>query len=98
MEFCITESRQEIKALLISNIKECLLYLIPDGKFCQGETYLGNLNGNQMMIKLTGSKAGNWRNFTTGNSGDIIDLWILATGKSNVINLIRGCPQTQKRL
>ncbi|MDX5526336.1 MAG: hypothetical protein O7167_00345 [Wolbachia endosymbiont of Andrena nigroaenea] len=72
--------RKEIKGLLIDNIKECVPYLIPDGKFYQEKTYVGSLNGDTIMVKIVGKKAGNWRNFTTGASGDIIDLWTLIKG------------------
>ncbi|APR99013.1 AAA family ATPase [Wolbachia endosymbiont of Folsomia candida] len=70
----------KIKALLIDNIKECVSYLIPDSKFCQERTYLGSLNEDTIMVKIVGKKAGNWRNFTKGTSGDIIDLWTLVKG------------------
>ncbi|WP_264328851.1 AAA family ATPase [Wolbachia endosymbiont (group A) of Andrena hattorfiana] len=73
-------SKKEIKASLIDNVKECVSYLIPDGKFYQEKTYVGSLNGDTIMVKIVGKKAGNWRNFTTGTSGDIIDLWTLIKG------------------
>ncbi|WP_237357344.1 MULTISPECIES: AAA family ATPase [unclassified Wolbachia] len=73
-------SKKEIRALLIDNIKGCVSHLIPDGKFYQEKTYVGSLNGDTIMVKIVGKKAGNWRNFTTGTSGDIIDLWTLIKG------------------
>ncbi|WP_353272416.1 AAA family ATPase [Wolbachia endosymbiont (group A) of Urophora cardui] len=73
-------SKKEIKASLIDNIKECVSHLIPEGKFYQEKTYVGSLNGDTIMVKIVGKKAGNWRNFTTGTSGDIIDLWTLIKG------------------
>ncbi|WP_353275760.1 hypothetical protein [Wolbachia endosymbiont (group A) of Pipizella viduata] len=73
-------SKKEIKVSLIDNIKECVSHLIPDGKFYQEKTYVGSLNGDTIMVKIVGKKAGNWRNFTTGASGDIIDLWTLIKG------------------
>lgn len=73
-------SKKEIRALLIDNINGCVSHLIPDGKFYQEKTYVGSLNGDTIMVKIVGKKAGNWRNFTTGTSGDIIDLWTLIKG------------------
>lgn len=73
-------SKKEIRALLIDNIEGCVSHLIPDGKFYQEKTYVGSLNGDTIMVKIVGKKAGNWRNFTTGASGDIIDLWTLIKG------------------
>ncbi|MBC6685710.1 AAA family ATPase [Wolbachia pipientis] len=75
--------RKEIRALLIDNIKVCVSHLIPDGKFYQEKTYVGSLNGDTIMVKIVGEKAGNWRSFTKGISGDIIDLWTLVKGDIN---------------
>lgn len=75
--------RKEIKGLLIDNIKECVPYLIPNGNFYRERTYVGNFNGNTITVKIVGKEAGNWRNFTKGTSGDIIDLWTLVKGDIN---------------
>ncbi|WP_265024095.1 MULTISPECIES: AAA family ATPase [unclassified Wolbachia] len=75
--------RKEIKGLLIDNIKECVPYLIPNGNFYRERTYVGNCDGDTITVKIVGKKAGNWRNFTKGTSGDIIDLWTLVKGDIN---------------
>ncbi|MFP3025459.1 MAG: AAA family ATPase, partial [Wolbachia sp.] len=75
--------RKEIKGLLIDNIKECVPYLIPNGNFYRERTYVGNFDGNTITVKIVGKEAGNWRNFTKGISGDIIDLWTLVKGDMN---------------
>ncbi|WCR59256.1 MAG: hypothetical protein PG978_000692 [Wolbachia endosymbiont of Ctenocephalides felis wCfeF] len=76
-------SKMETNALLVDNIKECVSYLIPGGKFYKEKTYVGSLNGDTITVKIVGKKAGNWRNFTQGISGDIIDLWTLIKGDVN---------------
>ncbi|WP_264683192.1 hypothetical protein [Wolbachia endosymbiont (group B) of Euphydryas aurinia] len=75
--------RKEIKGLLIDNIKECVPYLIPNGNFYRERTYVGNCDGDTITVKIVGKEAGNWRNFTKGISGDIIDLWTLVEGDIN---------------
>ncbi|WP_265041446.1 helicase RepA family protein [Wolbachia endosymbiont (group B) of Melanostoma mellinum] len=75
--------RKEIKGLLIDNIKECVPYLIPNGNFYRERTYVGNCDGDMITVKIVGKEAGNWRNFTKGTSGDIIDLWTLVKGDIN---------------
>jgi len=75
--------RKEIKGLLIDNIKECVPYLIPNGNFYRERTYVGNCDGDTITVKIVGKEAGNWRNFTMGTGGDIIDLWALVKGNIN---------------
>ncbi|WP_353281010.1 MULTISPECIES: AAA family ATPase [unclassified Wolbachia] len=75
--------RKEIKGLLIDNIKKCVPYLIPNGNFYRERTYVGNCDGDTITVKIVGKEAGNWRNFTKGISGDIIDLWTLVKGDIN---------------
>jgi hypothetical protein len=76
----MSQKQKELKALLIDNIKECVSYLLPNGEFHREKTYIGNLNGNKITVKIAGKEAGDWRNFTEGTSGDIIDLWVLIKG------------------
>lgn len=76
----MSQKRKELKALLIDNVKECVSYLLPNGEFYRERTYIGNLSGNTITVKIVGKEAGDWRNFTEGTNGDIIDLWTLVTG------------------
>lgn len=70
----------ETKLLLINNIKDCLSYLLPDGKTCQGKFYIGSRNGDKIIVEIEGKGAGNWYNLTGEKKGDIIDLWTLVKG------------------
>ncbi len=76
----MSKKQKELKMLLIDNIKECVSYLLPNGEFYREKTYIGDLNGNTITVKIVGKEAGDWRNFTEGTGGDIIDLWILIKG------------------
>lgn len=41
-----------------------------------------------MIVELTGSKAGLWHDFSTGEGGDIFDLWAAVTGKNQFTDTI----------
>jgi len=76
----MSKKQKELKMLLIDNIKECVSYLLPNGEFYREKTYIGDFNGNTITVKIVGKEAGDWRNFTEGTGGDIIDLWIFIKG------------------
>ncbi|MFP3020234.1 MAG: AAA family ATPase [Wolbachia sp.] len=69
---------EEIKRQLLLNIRSCLSYLLPNGTFHKNEFQVGDVWGNKgksLRVELSGSKAGLWNDFATGDGGDIIDLW-----------------------
>lgn len=60
-------------------------YLLPGGKRASGEWKCGSTNGeagNSLSVRLTGAKAGIWSDFSTGEKGDILDLWAAVRGVS----------------
>ncbi|WCR59638.1 MAG: hypothetical protein PG978_001086 [Wolbachia endosymbiont of Ctenocephalides felis wCfeF] len=68
----------EIKAQLLLNLRSCLSYLFPNGTFHGDEFRIGDVHGNKgqsLRVELSGSRAGLWNDFATGEGGDIIDLW-----------------------
>lgn len=53
-------------------------YLLPRGKRKAGEWAVGSVNGEaggSLSVRLTGAKAGVWKDFSSGESGDLLDLW-----------------------
>ncbi|WP_250294780.1 AAA family ATPase [Wolbachia endosymbiont of Oedothorax gibbosus] len=71
-------SSERLKAELLLQIRSCLSYLLPNGTFCRNEFQVGDIWGNRgksLRVELSGSKAGLWNDFATGDGGDIIDLW-----------------------
>ncbi len=71
-------SSEELKVELLLQIRSCLSYLLPNGTFCRNEFQVGDIWGNKgksLRVELSGSKAGLWNDFATGDGGDIIDLW-----------------------
>ncbi|WP_264378232.1 MULTISPECIES: AAA family ATPase [unclassified Wolbachia] len=83
--------KEQLRTQLLSNIRLCLSYLLPRGTFRGDKFYVGDLKGNQgksMIVELTGSKAGLWHDFSTGEGGDIFDLWAAVTGKNQFTDTI----------
>ncbi len=60
-------------------------YLLPGGKRQAGEWKAGSVDGqagSSMSVRLSGVKAGVWADFATGESGDLLDLWVAVRGLS----------------
>ncbi|MBA8757810.1 AAA family ATPase [Wolbachia pipientis] len=75
----------ELKTQLLQNIRSCLFHLLPKGTFRGDKFYVGDVQGNKgksTVIELTGERAGLWKDFATGEGGDIIDLWATVHGKN----------------
>ena len=54
-------------------------HLLPNGKRNGKEWQVGSLAGEQgksLSVALSGTKAGVWSDFATGQSGDLLDLWM----------------------
>ena len=51
--------------------------LFPDGRRERNEFLIGNINGDvgrSLAIHLSGDKAGVWKDFNSGDSGDLVGL------------------------
>lgn len=74
----INISIDEIKSNLLYRLQEALCYLLPSGIVKKGKFYVGDVCGNKgesLVVELSGSKAGYWHDFATGEGGDIVSLW-----------------------
>ncbi|MBF0308106.1 MAG: toprim domain-containing protein [Magnetococcales bacterium] len=68
----------DIKRALASSVQRVAEYLLPQGKREGHEWEVGSISGEpgkSLKVHLTGSKAGLWMDFQTGQKGDLIDLW-----------------------
>lgn len=73
----------EIKRMLSDRAQAAAEYLLPNGKRAAGEWRVGSASGEKgqsLGIHLVGAKAGVWADFSTGQSGDLIDLWCAVRG------------------
>lgn len=67
-----------IKQKLEGNIDNVVRHLLPNGKKEGHEWRVGSVAGEagkSMGVHLTGEKRGVWCDFSTGECGDLIDLW-----------------------
>ncbi|OUM01826.1 hypothetical protein A8M77_14505 [Variovorax sp. JS1663] len=62
---------------------EIARHLLPQGKKASGEWKAGNTSGetgDSLSVRLTGAKAGVWKDFASGEGGDLLDLWMACHG------------------
>jgi len=75
-----------IKRALADSAASVAEYLLPRGVKEGAEWRAGSIDGEKgrsLGVHLTGGKAGVWSDFSTGESGDLLDLW----GKTRKITL-----------
>lgn len=75
----------ELSQRLASDAAGVAAYLLPNGKKSGPEWKAGSVGGEaggSLSVRLTGAKAGVWKDFQSGESGDLLDLWAAARGLS----------------
>ena len=68
----------EISRMLADQAETVAKYLLPSGKRDGAEWRAGSTGGEagaSLGVHLTGTKAGVWSDFSTGEAGDLVDLW-----------------------
>lgn len=68
----------QLSQLMASDASTIAAYLLPDGKRVSGEWKVGSVGGEagqSLSIRLSGAKAGVWKDFASGEAGDLLDLW-----------------------
>jgi RecA-family ATPase len=78
-----------IKAGLLDNIRACLSYLLPNGRFQGNRFVVGDLYGNagkSLSVTISGEEAGLWQDFNTGEKGDLFTLWAIIHGMDVKVN------------
>jgi len=74
---------KEISEKLAENVESVCRHLFPKGKREGQEWRVGSLDGEagkSLGIHLSGNKAGIWSDFATGESGDLLSLWMKSRG------------------
>lgn len=75
----------ELSTRLAAETASICTYLLPGGKKVAGEWKAGSTTGEagqSLSVRLTGNKAGVWKDFATGEGGDLLDLWGAVRGVS----------------
>ena len=73
----------ELSRLLADRALEVAEYLLPAGKKKGPEWRAGSVHGDagdSLGVHLTGNKAGVWSDFSSGEKGDLLDLWQSSRG------------------
>jgi twinkle protein len=68
----------ELSAAMATRAAEIAEYLLPKGKKASGEWKAGSVKGEpgqSLSVRLSGAKAGVWRDFAIDEGGDLLDLW-----------------------
>lgn len=87
----------EIAGLLAQQIEGVVRHLLPHGKRVGREWKAGSVDGDageSLGVVMVGDKAGVWSDFATGDSGDLIGLWMQARG----CQLHEACEQAMEYL
>lgn len=75
----------DIAQQLADRAADVAAYLLPGGKKAGPEWEAGSVSGEagqSLSVRLTGGKAGVWKDFQSGDSGDLLDLWVACRGLS----------------
>jgi len=77
----------EIKQRLIQEIESVAVHLLPEGKR-EGRNYrCGSVNGEKgqsFSLSIEGANRGVWKDFSSDDGGDLLDLWVQARNLSFV--------------
>lgn len=75
----------ELSQRMAADAAAICAYLLPGGKKAGPEWKAGSTTGEagqSLSVRLTGAKAGVWKDFASGESGDLLDLWAACRGQS----------------
>lgn len=73
----------ELKVRMASQAAEIAQHLLPQGKRMSGEWKAGSTGGEpgeSLSVRLSGAKAGVWKDFAADVGGDLLDLWMECRG------------------
>lgn len=74
-----------LRAGLLDRLEAVLHYLFPQGRIRGGKFTIGDVDGNpgkSLVVELDGPRRGLWKDFSTDEGGDVIDLWARSQGRS----------------
>ena len=77
---------QALRNGLLDRLEAVLRYLFPQGHVRSGKFYVGDTEGSagkSLVVELDGPRRGLWKDFSTDDGGDVIDLWAGSQGLSS---------------
>lgn len=81
----LVSDTEALRAGLLARLEAVLHYLFPRGYIRNGKFYVGDVDGNagkSLVVELEGPRRGLWKDFSTDEGGDVIDLWARSQGLS----------------
>ncbi|MHB9838496.1 bifunctional DNA primase/helicase [Paraburkholderia terrae] len=69
---------RELAAVMADNAQQVVEHLLPNGRKSGKEWKVGSVageKGQSMSVCLSGAKRGVWKDFSSGEAGDLLDLW-----------------------
>ena len=72
-----------LRSGLLDRLEGVLHYLFPQGRMRGGKFYVGDVEGHagkSLVVELDGPRRGLWKDFSTDEGGDVIDLWARSQG------------------
>lgn len=88
-------SIKQLSEMLNGRAESVARHLLSNGKRAGHEWKVGSISnkpGASLSVRISGEKAGVWSDFATGNSGDLIDLWVQAR-KTSLIEAVKEIRQ-----
>lgn len=76
----MNHTAHDIAQQLANQSKEVVRFLLPNGKQVNQQWVVGSIKGEageSLKVSLSGNKAGLFHDFSTEDSGDLLDLWAL---------------------
>lgn len=73
----------DLAAMLADRAAEVAERLLPNGKRVSSEWVCGSVHGEEgtsLSVRISGDKAGVWKDFASGEGGDLVELWTLTRG------------------
>lgn len=74
-----------LRGALLNRLEAVLPYLFPQGRIRGSKFYIGDVDGTpgkSMVVELDGPRRGLWKDFSTEDGGDVLDLWAMSRGLS----------------
>lgn len=81
----LTTDSDALRGGLLERLEAVLHYLFPQGRIRGGKFTIGDVDGNpgkSLVVELEGPRRGLWKDFSTDEGGDVIDLWARSQGRS----------------
>ena len=86
---------KELSILLAGKAESVAAYLLPAGRKHGAEWRVGSADGDagkSLSVRVRGDKSGVWKDFATGEGGDLLDLWC-AVRRCSVSDAMREAKQ-----